>query len=162
MNLLRVTSLIPSIALVFVLSGAAMAQAPAAQAPAAENKSIPLTARLEPDILARMIRSGRAPAILQVGFETLYKQGHIRNAIYAGPASTQAGRELLRKAVAHFDRSRLLVIYCGCCPWPDCPNIRPAYHMLRKMGFTNVRALYIPQNFGTDWVKLGYPTVRGS
>ncbi|HUY82612.1 MAG TPA: hypothetical protein VMU92_12880 [Acidobacteriaceae bacterium] len=127
----------------------------------AEHIAIPQSARIEPARLASMIRSGRAPTILQVGSHTLYQEAHIKGAPYAGPGSTAQGLVLLRKAVAHMDRHKLLVIYCGCCPWPKCPNIRPAYEELRKMGFTDVKAVYLPNNFGTDWVQHGYPTVKG-
>jgi len=29
------------------------------------------------------------------------------------------------------------------------------------MGFTNVKVLYIADNFGADWVDKGYPTAKG-
>jgi hypothetical protein len=29
------------------------------------------------------------------------------------------------------------------------------------MGFTNVKVLYIANNFGTDWVSNGYPVAKG-
>jgi hypothetical protein len=29
------------------------------------------------------------------------------------------------------------------------------------MGFTNVKVLYIADNFGTNWVDKGYPTAKG-
>jgi hypothetical protein len=29
------------------------------------------------------------------------------------------------------------------------------------MGFSNVKVLYIPDNFGTDWVDKGYPVAKG-
>jgi thiosulfate/3-mercaptopyruvate sulfurtransferase len=109
-----------------------------------------------------MIHAGHAPTILQVGFTTLFEEAHIPGAIHAGPAVSGTGMALLRKTVAHLDRHKLLVIYCGCCPWPKCPNIRPAFEELRKMGFTNVKAVYIPDNFGADWINRGYPTVKGA
>jgi len=52
------------------------------------------------------------------------------------------------------------VIYCGCCPWNHCPNMWPAYNLLHQMGFTHLKALYLPDNFGTDWVNKGYPVAR--
>ncbi len=137
------------------------AQPPAANAAPAHRFTIPQSGLIQPARLAAMIRSGHAPAIFQVGFRTLYEEAHIQGAPYAGPASTSAGRERLRKTVAHLNRNKLIVIYCGCCPWPKWPNIRPAYEELRKMGFTHVKAVYIPHNFGTDWVSHGYPTVKG-
>lgn len=139
---------------------AARAQTTASAALARANAAIPQSARIQPAELDTLIRSDKAPTILQVGFATLYQQGHIKGAIFSGPASTEAGRKLLREKAAHLDRGKLLVIYCGCCPWPHCPNIHPAYEMLRKMGFTDLKVLYIPHNFGTDWVMLGYPTSR--
>jgi hypothetical protein len=29
------------------------------------------------------------------------------------------------------------------------------------MGFTKVKVLYIPGNFGMDWVEKGYPVAKG-
>jgi hypothetical protein len=29
------------------------------------------------------------------------------------------------------------------------------------MGFTNVKVLYIADNFGADWVERGYPVAKG-
>lgn len=140
----------------------AMAQPRSGLAPMQHHITIPYSARIKPAQLARMIRSGHAPTILQVGFTTLYEVAHIKGSSHAGPAVTKKGRAALRKAAAHLDRHKLLVIYCGCCPWPKCPNIRPAFEELRKMGFTDVKAVYIPHNFGADWIRHGYPTVKGA
>jgi thiosulfate/3-mercaptopyruvate sulfurtransferase len=139
----------------------AMAQPHRAPAAAAAQSAIPQSSRMEPAQLAAMIHAGHAPVILQVGSHTLYREAHILGAPYAGAGGTPEGLARLRQAVAHLDRHRLLVIYCGCCPWSMCPNIRPAFEELRKMGFTDVRAVYIAHNFGTDWVKHGYPTAKG-
>ena len=145
------------------LTGAtATAQPRAGQVFTPKHITIPQSARIQPAQLAAMIRSGHAPTILQVGFTTLYEEAHIPGAIHAGPAISGAGLALLRKTAEHLDRHKLLVIYCGCCPWPKCPNIRPAFEALRKMGFTNVKAVYIRDNFGTDWIQHGYPTVKGA
>jgi thiosulfate/3-mercaptopyruvate sulfurtransferase len=53
-----------------------------------------------------------------------------------------------------------LVIYCGCCPLAACPNLRPAYKALSDLGFSRLRILNLPENFGTDWASRGYPTER--
>lgn len=140
----------------------AQAQPRPAQASTPHRATIPQSARIQPSQLAALIRSGHAPTILQVGFTTLFQEAHIQGAIHAGPAVSDTGMALLRKTASHLDHHKLLVIYCGCCPWPKCPNIRPAFEELRKMGFTNVKAVYIPQNFGTNWVNHGYPTVKGA
>ena len=94
--------------------------------------------------------------ILQVGSRVLFEQAHIPGAEYAGPTSRPEGLELLRKRVANLPRDREIVIYCGCCPWNRCPNLGPAWSLLESMGFTHVRALYIADNFGADWVAKGF------
>jgi thiosulfate/3-mercaptopyruvate sulfurtransferase len=58
-------------------------------------------------------------------------------------------------------RTNLIVLYCGCCPWDHCPNVKPADDTLHAMGFTNVKVLYISNNFGTNWVDKGYPVAKG-
>jgi hypothetical protein len=55
----------------------------------------------------------------------------------------------------------LIVIYCGCCPWSHCPNIAAAYDTLHGLGFRRVKALYIADNFGNNWVDAGYPVTKG-
>lgn len=140
----------------------AKAQPRPAESTTSHHYTIPHADLIQPAQLAAMIRSGHAPTILQVGFTTLFQEAHIRGAIHAGPAVSREGMEHLRQTAAHLNHHKLLVIYCGCCPWPKCPNIRPAFHELRKLGFTNLKAVYIPHNFGTDWVNHGYPTVKGA
>ena len=36
-----------------------------------------------------------------------------------------------------------------------------AYDALRALGFKQVKALYIADNFGTDWINKGYPVAKG-
>ena len=97
------------------------------------------------------------PPILQIGVQSLYKGAHITSAIYAGPASTPEGLANLERAVKNLPRDRAIVIYCGCCPWDKCPNVRPAYRRLTELGFTKVQVLKLPTNLHTDWVERGYP-----
>ena len=113
--------------------------------------------------LAAAAQAGHRAAIvvLQVGPNVLYRSKHFPGAIYAGPANRPEGLELLKAAASKLPRDREIVIYCGCCPWDHCPNIRPAQELLRQMGFTHVRALYVPSNFKADWIDQGYP-VEGS
>jgi thiosulfate/3-mercaptopyruvate sulfurtransferase len=113
---------------------------------------------LEPAALAKQLTSSKTkPVILQVGFFTLYKQSHIPGAEYCGPASNAEGMAKLRKCAEKISRTKMVVIYCGCCPWKDCPNVRPAFAELKKLGFKNLKVLNIPRTFGQDWVKKGYP-----
>jgi hypothetical protein len=36
-----------------------------------------------------------------------------------------------------------------------------AYDALHALGFTQVKALYIATNLGTDWIDKGYPVAKG-
>jgi hypothetical protein len=130
---------------------------------AEQASSIPDSRLMQPADLAGILnaRSGEKPLVIQVGFHILYTQGHIPGAEYLGPASRPEGLEQLRKRVASLPRDKFIVIYCGCCPWTHCPNVHPSAELLQSMGFTRFKVLYIADNFGTDWVKKGYPTAKG-
>jgi thiosulfate/3-mercaptopyruvate sulfurtransferase len=101
------------------------------------------------------------PLIIQVGSHVLYSQAHIPGSEYIGPASSDAGIQRLRKRVESLPRTKLIVLYCGCCPWNHCPNVKPAYEALEALGFRNIKVLFIANNFGADWVDRGYPTAKG-
>jgi hypothetical protein len=118
---------------------------------------------IQPEELVNILKSPRGPKplVIQVGFHVLYVQAHIPRSEYIGPASSAEGIRQLRKRVEALPRTQSIVLYCGCCPWDKCPNINPAYKELRAMGFTNVRVLYIADNFGKDWVEKGYPVAKG-
>ncbi len=106
-------------------------------------------------------KGAHPPTIIYVGFRTLFEGGHIPQASFHGTASKEEGLAELKKWVATLPRSTSLVIYCGCCPFNGCPNIRPAYAALHEMGFTHVRVLVLPTSFATDWVEKGYPMEKG-
>jgi thiosulfate/3-mercaptopyruvate sulfurtransferase len=127
-----------------------------------QASSVPASRLINPDELVKILQSstGDKPLIIQVGFHVLYAQAHIPGSEYIGPASSESGLQQLRKRVESLPRTKFIVIYCGCCPWSHCPNIKPAADALRAMGFTNVRVLYISDNFGTNWVDKGYPTAK--
>ena len=117
---------------------------------------------VEPKDLAARLQSGASkPVLLHVGFAVMYRGKHIPQSVYAGPARTPEGLEALKKAVANLPKDREMIVYCGCCPFDKCPNVKPALEALRQMGFTNVRALMIPTNFAADWVDKGYPVELG-
>lgn len=101
------------------------------------------------------------PAVLYVGFGVLYRSKHIPGAVFAGPGSKQEGLEALRAAVLKRNRNEEIVIYCGCCPWDHCPNIRPAFLMLRELGFKRIKVLALPTSFLKDWIEKGYPAEQG-
>ena len=121
---------------------------------------IPASALVQPAQLAGELKAA-PPTILQVGFSKLYQQAHIPGAVYAGPTNSETGLAALKAAAEKLSRDAPLVIYCGCCPWNRCPNMDAAYTTLKAMGFSRLRALYIADNFGQDWVDKGYPVVTG-
>lgn len=144
------------------LSGALAAGAQAADAPQAAAE-IPAARTLQPAELAEILAApgGDKPLVLQVGSAVLYAQAHIPGAEYVGAAGQDAGLQALRDRAGSLPHDRFIVIYCGCCPWNKCPNIRRAYQLLDSLGFTRVKALYIAGDFGTDWVAKGYPVAKG-
>ena len=102
----------------------------------------------------------KTPMLLHVGFPVLYRAAHITGSQFAGPGSKAEGIEELKKAVAAQPRDRQIVLYCGCCPWDKCPNVRPAFAALKEMGFTRVKVMQIPENLKADWIDKGYPTEK--
>lgn len=121
------------------------------------------SAQITPQALVRMMQSNQRSKllILNVGPRILYAQAHIEGAEFIGPGSDPRAIEVLRNRVKSEPKTRQIVLYCGCCPWDRCPNIHPAFAELKKLGFTNVKVLYIANNIGMDWVDKGYPTTRG-
>jgi thiosulfate/3-mercaptopyruvate sulfurtransferase len=124
---------------------------------------IPSARLINPDELVKVLQSskGEKPLMIQVGSHVLFSQAHIPGSEYIGPASTESGIQQLRERVESLPRNKSILIYCGCCPWRHCPNVKPADDALRALGFTNVKVLYIANNFGTDWVDKGYPVAKG-
>lgn len=116
---------------------------------------------IQPAELAKAMQSSSKPIVLNVGPRFLYLQAHIPGAEYIGSTADPPALEKLRARAASLPRNALIVIYCGCCPWEHCPNIRPAYRELSKMGFSKLKVLFIANTFGTDWVEKGYPVAKG-
>jgi thiosulfate/3-mercaptopyruvate sulfurtransferase len=114
------------------------------------------------DQLVQNLKSADAkPLLFHVGPHMLYQQAHIPGSEFLGPGSTPDGQQNLRNRVGSLPKKTAIILYCGCCPWSHCPNVNPAYDTLKQLGFTNVKVLYLPNNFGADWVYKGYPTAKG-
>ncbi len=131
--------------------------------PLEQASLISISHLIKPEELVELLQSSKRekPLLIQVGSHVLYSQAHIPGSEYIGPASSESGLQQLRKRVESLPRSTFIVIYCGCCPWNHCPNVKPADDVLEAMGFTNVKVLYIANNFGADWVGKGYPVAKG-
>jgi len=153
MNLLNRNAILALAAILLVSASAVVAY---------QANSIPPSRLINPDELVKILQSkSEQPLMIQVGSHTLYKQAHIPSSEYIGPASSASGLQQLRTRVQTLPRNKFIVIYCGCCPWNHCPNVTPADDALQAMGFTNVKVLYIADNFGADWVNKGYPVAKG-
>ncbi len=118
---------------------------------------------IQPAQLAARLKGPPAarPLIYYVGFAVLYRSKHIPGAEFIGPGNKQEGLQALREAALKHPRTREIVIYCGCCPWDHCPNLRPAFIMLRELGFKRVKVLSLPTSFPKDWIEKGYPFETG-
>jgi hypothetical protein len=124
---------------------------------------IPAADLINAQELVKILQSpkGERPLLIYVGFRLPYTQAHIPGSEYFGPAAKPAVVQQLRQHVEGLARNRFIVIYCGCCPWSHCPNVKPAYEALHSLGFTKLKVLHIPDNLGTDWADKGYPVEKG-
>jgi rhodanese-related sulfurtransferase len=114
------------------------------------------------DLAAELAAKGTRPAIFHVGPNMLYRGKHIPGSIYTGPAARPEGLAALKLAVGKLPRDREVILYCGCCPWNNCPNMKPAIELLKQMGFTHAKAMYIETSFAKDWTEKGYPVEVGT
>ncbi|MEB0262801.1 MULTISPECIES: rhodanese-like domain-containing protein [unclassified Mucilaginibacter] len=136
-------------------SSSAQAQTSPVALPSALN-NYPWTDRdlMAPALLAANIKEHPAelPLILNIGAVE-----DIKGAKHIGAAGKTENLKALKAMVATLPKNRDIVIYCGCCPFTKCPNIRPAFQELKKMGFTHVKLLNLPVNLQTNWIAKGYP-----
>jgi thiosulfate/3-mercaptopyruvate sulfurtransferase len=102
---------------------------------------------LEPSDLAKIITDVNAlqPKVYSIGPLAI-----IKNSIDIGSAGEKDNLKKLEQDLG-------IVIYCGCCPFNKCPNIRPAFELLNEMGFKNHKLLNLPHNIKVDWIDHGYP-----
>ena len=109
---------------------------------------------LAPEDLAAIINSSNdvKPLIVSIG-----PAGLIRNAVETGAAHEKESLNKLKALLSKEKKDRDIVIYCGCCPFKNCPNIRPAFTLLNSMKFTNQKLLDLPHNLKVDWIDHGYP-----
>lgn len=136
------------VVLVVIATGAMSFFVPAAGEPWKESQL------LDPAALAKVISDPAAhkPLIFSVG-----PGADIKGSIEIGPAQDAANLQKLRSALSKIDRNEDVVLVCGCCPFANCPNIRPAFKLLNNMNFTRLKLLDLPHNLKVDWISKGYP-----
>jgi hypothetical protein len=108
----------------------------------------------DPAALAATIADSKAPqpVIFNIG-----PVQQIKGAIAIGPANAQTNLDKLKQRLTKLPKDKEVIIYCGCCPFSRCPNVRPAFELLKKLKFTNAKLLNLPSNLNDDWISKGYP-----
>lgn len=109
---------------------------------------------MEPQVLAdRMVQNKMGKTlVLNIGPDVV-----IKGSYNIGPGSDTRNLEKMRIYLQNVPKDREVVLYCGCCPFAKCPNIRPAFKALTEMGYKNARLLNIPHNIKIDWIDKKYP-----
>lgn len=125
----------------------------------------PWTSRetLQPDAAVKALNTpvGKTPVVFHVGFHTLFQNGHIPGSKYVGAGSTLEGINKLRAELKNLPRDREIIVYCGCCPLVNCPNLKPVFRVIKEMGFKNAKVILIQDNFKKDWIEKGFPVEKG-
>ncbi|GAC1417028.1 MAG: hypothetical protein NVS1B13_11000 [Flavisolibacter sp.] len=111
---------------------------------------------LEPSSLAANLKSGKKmPLIFSVGPGAV-----IPGSIEIGMAKEKQNLQKLKQQLKKVSKDNPIVIYCGCCPFERCPNVRPAIQMLKDLKFTHYQLLNLPHNMKQDWIDKGYPQIK--
>ena len=130
-------------------------------APAAEGWE--KTDLMQPEELAAVLSDPKQekPLVVFVGFDFLFRAAHIPSSLNFGPGSKASGLESLKRWADSLRKDKTVVLYCGCCPWRQCPNVRPAFEAARAAGLKRVKVLYLPDSLVRDWIDKGYPVEKG-
>ncbi len=121
-----------------------------AQAPVADPWKA--TELIDPATLAGMLKAGNAPVIYNIGAVE-----DIKTAKHVGPVNDAKKLAKFKEMIAAMPKNTAVVIYCGCCALPKCPNVRPAYSALKAAGFINISVLNLAVNLKTNWINKGFP-----
>ncbi len=81
----------------------------------------------------------------------------IKNSIDIGETRHEENLNKLKKKLASNSNKSEIIFYCGCCPFNDCPNIRPAFSLANSLGFKNHKLLNLANNLKSDWIDKNYP-----
>lgn len=109
---------------------------------------------LEPSDLAKTMNNPKEkqPFIICVGPGAV-----IAGSVNIGPAKDKANQDKLKAFLSKLHKDASIVIYCGCCPFDHCPNVRPAFAIINEMKFTRAKLLNLSHNIKTDWIDKGFP-----
>jgi len=109
---------------------------------------------LAPADLAKVLNDPKAPQplVFSIGMQAI-----IEGSIDIGPAMNAENLNTLKGKLNKLPKNTQIVVYCGCCPFSRCPNVRPAMKLLKEMQFTNFKLLNLPDNVKVDWIDKDYP-----
>lgn len=110
---------------------------------------------VEPAILASKISQNDVNDILIV---SVGPDAVIKNSVDIGATQEKENIKKLENYLENVSKDKEVIIYCGCCPFDRCPNIRPAFILLNNMRFKNAKLLDIPKNIKVNWIDNDYPT----
>jgi thiosulfate/3-mercaptopyruvate sulfurtransferase len=112
---------------------------------------------LEPADLAKTLNDPKAakPYIYSIGIGA-----NIKGSVDIGPVNEKENLNKFKEQLGKLPKDANIVIYCGCCPFEHCPNIRPAFKLLNEMKFTNQKLLNLQHNIKMDWIDKGFPIIK--
>lgn len=109
---------------------------------------------MKPATLAEILQDKKAskPVVYNIG-----PSGKIPGSVYIGATQEKENLKKLEKAIKLLPKNTEVVLYCGCCPFEHCPNIRPAFQLLKENKIQKPWLLDLPANLKADWIDKGYP-----
>ena len=112
---------------------------------------------LAPADLAKTLNDSKSeqPYVFSIGPGAI-----IKGSIDIGEAKDKENLNKLEQQLSKLPKDADIVIYCGCCPFDKCPNIRPAFALLNEMKFTNQKLLSLQHNIKVDWIDKGFPIIK--
>ena len=108
---------------------------------------------MQPAELAKLINAKKnVPIIFSVG-----PAATIANSKGIGMVKEEGNLRKFKDELKKLPKDTKIVVYCGCCPYEHCPNVRPAIEALKELKFTNYYLLDLPHNIRVDWIDKGFP-----
>jgi len=108
---------------------------------------------IEPSTLSAIIKSDKdIPVIFSIGPGAV-----VPHSKEIGMINEAENMKKFKEQLSNLPKDTQIVVYCGCCPYEHCPNVRPAIQLLKDMKFTNYKLLDLPHNIKIDWINKGYP-----
>jgi thiosulfate/3-mercaptopyruvate sulfurtransferase len=79
---------------------------------------------LEPADLNKILNDPKLPqpVIYSIGYQAI-----IKNSIDIGPGREKENIKKIKQQLSKLSKDTFIVIYCGCCPFGSCPNVRPVF-----------------------------------